>query len=160
MSNIYLSYNQSGHTYELLELGTLIKISRDKEIIHVQPKNPSYQSSTKQLLNLGLKNLNEIIGSFADYVTFCETLSPYKSIWLTEEEFSRRTEIYGNFKYIKDTGEEINLQCKVDTVQGEMANKATDRRIAELEEFLGISTIEEPGKTISREELRRVLDNN
>ena len=111
-----LTYEMGDSIYELAQAGHLIRITRDAETIHVQ----FTRISTEGKNSAGLKNLNDIIGSFAEYVKFIEESKMFKDVFFSDDEFAKHTNIDGYINYVLPTGEEIQYSQRVDIIKGEM----------------------------------------
>lgn len=133
MEELYLSYRKNDSLYELTTHNDILKITRDKEVLHIQLKKIS---SYKNLIEMGFKDENEIVGNFSEYISFCELHSPYNNTHFEDDEWSRHTKIYAEFYYSAPNGEAIKVREQIDSIPGEMANKRTDRAISEYYEFV------------------------
>lgn len=163
MKEIYLEYKMNGHKYKLDTEGSIFRITRDKEVIHVQLK---YIGSHKPCLAIGLKNLNEILGNFEEYIIFCENTNIFDYVSFREDEWARHTKIFARFSYRTKEGEIMAFEESIDSVGGEMKGSQADRIIDERY-FTFIKNIslkelkeqrERPVTPISTEELKKMLE--
>lgn len=119
MRDISIAYEVDGSQYELKTFNSLLRITRDKEVIHVQFLNLN-EREHKDLLERGMKSLNEIIGHLSEYIIFCETQKPYKDINFSEDEWAKRTDIHSTIYYQFPDGKRYHPSDKIDIIMGEM----------------------------------------
>mgnify|MGYP001048777270 CR=1 FL=1 len=128
MNELYMQYKKNNHLYELETYNDLVKITRNKKIIHLQFQ---YMTSHSDLEEKGFKNLNDIVGDFSSYIDFCEENQYYNRISFDDDEWSKHTKIYAKIIY-KDGGNKyFGLKRQVDSIQGSMANSRTNKVITE-----------------------------
>ncbi|MGG3448414.1 hypothetical protein [Domibacillus aminovorans] len=127
MKEMFIEFTKNGSVYELSIFEDLLKITQDGNVIHIQLSN-IYQ---QPLLDIGLENLNYIVGNLSEYIEFCETNQIYKGIEFDADEWEKHTKIYATMRYASPDGK-INLYKKqIDSVQGNMRGFHGDSLIAE-----------------------------
>ncbi|AJG79534.1 MULTISPECIES: hypothetical protein [Bacillus cereus group] len=109
-----VQFEMNDFTYELATYGDLLRITCNDDTIHVQQKEVELNN------NIGLKSINEIIGSFAEYITFCETVRPYFSIGFWDDECAKRTDIYAKITFFLQDGSQTFSSWKIDKIMSEM----------------------------------------
>lgn len=128
MKEIYFEYRMNGHKYKLDTEGSIFRIIRDEEVLHVQLSNVS---SHRPCLAIGLKNLNEIIGNLEEYIRFCENTKVFNHVSFWEDEWARHTKIFAKFAYKTTDGEIMAFEQQIGSVGGEMKSSQADREIDE-----------------------------
>lgn len=161
MKEVFIKFKKNGSSYEVSTLKEILKITRDEEIIHVQLCN-IYQ---QPLLDIGLKDLNYIVGNLNKYIEFCEINQIYKGIEFDADEWEKRTRIDATMRYTSPDGEISLYKIEIDSVKGNMRGTQGDRLIEEkYYPFVSSKSIEQPSepksvaKMMSMEDLTKYLN--
>lgn len=133
MNEIYMEYKKNDQLYKLETYSDLIKITRNNKVIHIQFKQ---MTTHDDLVEMGFKNLNDIIGNFSEYIDFCEESQLRNQISFEDDEWSKHTKIYAEIVYKDKDGSYFGIKRQVESVPGSMANSRTNRALAKYSSFI------------------------
>lgn len=133
MRKPYMEYKKNDQLYKLETYSDLIKITRNDKVIHIQFKK---MTTHEDLVEMGFKNLNDIIGNFSEYIDFCEESQFHNQISFEDDEWSKHTKIYAKIVYKDKDDNYFGIRRHVESVPGSMANSRTKAALAEYSSFI------------------------
>lgn len=133
MSELYMQYEKNNQLYKLETYNDLVKITRNNKVIHIQFER---MATHDDLVQMGFKNLNDIVGDFSSYIDFCENNQYYNEISFKDDEWSKHTKIYAEILYKDANNEYFGIKRHIESVQGSMANSRTDRVLSKYYDFI------------------------